>query len=294
MTRWLLPVLAALGLLPGIASASAPAQHAVASGVYGPQTDNQGWVAWTPDPPNFETAPAPGRVVVFHEASGRRSMVVLPRTCGAVSVADGSHGRFLIDCSEQSQSVSHTFVLDAHSLKVKEVPGAEQCLNYNRIGRYWLEGVDCNSAHQVVVFTDWRFGGAPTSEGNELGEIRPPRDLDSPGLRQAGPATSAFALDGRYLFESRPRGLVLSRPGHADTLLSRCSITCSPIAVRAGLAVWLDRGATFAYIMRTRRQVSWRFPASSGVIGVTARRVYTTRPNGNYGRVDLASFRWRR
>jgi hypothetical protein len=294
MTRWLVLVIAALALLPGIASASAPAQHPVARGVYAPQTDNQGWVAWSPDPPNYETPPAPGRVVVLEEATGRRATVVLPRTCAFVYVPDGSHGRFLIDCSEQSRSVSHTFVLDARTLRVREVPGAKPCLNYDRIGRYWLEGVDCNSVHRVVVFTDWRFGGAPTTDGNELGEIRPPRDLDTPGLRQAGPATSAFALDGRYLFETRPRGLVLRRPGHAEGLLSRCTFTCSPIAVRAGLAVWLDRGATFAYIMRTRRAVSWRLPASSGVVGVTARRVYTARPNGNYGRVDLASFRWRR
>jgi hypothetical protein len=101
VARCLLFALTALALVvPGLASASPAAHHAVATGVYGPQTDNQGWVAWSPNPPNFEAPPAPGRIVVLNEATGRRAMVVLPRTCESAGVSDGSrkleiekHGR---------------------------------------------------------------------------------------------------------------------------------------------------------------------------------------------------------
>jgi hypothetical protein len=297
-------LVACLVLAPSAWAAPQPPRKVVAKSINNAAVDGGHFVAWSKQGPDAARE-RPGRVVVLDERTWSRKTIELGRACLSTSVADGHEGRFLISCAVGGNQ--YTRILDARTGEVKSLTDDRAyCDHYGQIGRYWLEGMDNCTAHQVVIYTNWHTGEG-RSDGLLLGEERPPYNLDRPDLPVIGPLSRLFQTEGplvlnrsRVTRNGRDRDLIhLLRPGNKPQQLGSCR-SCLPVSLKARLAIWQDyiavlagSGTSEAYAIATGRRLHWRLGGNTTLLGATTKRVYFLAQHKANGPTSaLKSFRW--
>jgi hypothetical protein len=243
---------------------------------------------------------------------GRRFEIPVEPGCYPKDMASG--GLTLVACpGEDGQyRLSVLDVDDQSSTSVPYNPGYE---GYSQIGRQWLQGADFGSGHIVTAYLNWHTGAR--SYGELDGGPYTPRDLDKPGLPALTierPGDFTFATDSPFALtqtarneREHPARITLFRNfsrytlGKRVALLDPCPNACGSLSLGAGLATWSNGRFARAYVIKSRRRLSWRFPkallppgeSTGQVVGHTRTTVYTSLFDRKTRRVGLYAARWK-
>jgi hypothetical protein len=238
-----------------------------------------------------------GRLAVFDDRTGTKTLLDLDRHCSRIVPIDASKGFFLINCGVNGSEGPETFplVFDTATGVTTELPPG----TYEKIGTQWVEGTVDTGARTVVVYTNWHTGETRSEGEAPSGEIRTPFDLDSENLDAVALAAEDFAVGSGLALEQVRSGRRYSMHlmGRIDDRrLANCSHACHAESMKGGLALWSDGdGKLFGYQLRSpHRRREWRVSTDAVVRGSTARRIYFLTPSSSSPMAsDLRSFSWR-
>jgi hypothetical protein len=277
-----------LGVQPAGAAVSHPKKTVQVRGILSAAADGDHLVGW----PGGH-----GRLALYDDRDGSKSLVDLDRSCSRILPIAAASGAFLLNCGINGQQGPETFpiVFDTSTATSVVLPDGV----YDRIGTQWVEGTMDSGGRTVVAYTNWHTGEIRSEGEAPSGEVRTPFDLDSENLDAVSLAAVNFAVgSGRALEQVRSgRRYSVHLMGRMDDKrIANCSHKCMPLSMAGGLALW-DDGSTrlFGYQLKSpHRRQQWSVSDTSGVVGVTKKRIYYLTPSNSSPQFqDLRSFSWR-